>query len=323
MAAEPTALSALPHALLVHRILALLPADARARCATVCRGWRALLDDPSLWARLDLSQDSGVTVRVSRRVLRGAAVRAGGALAALHVNRFRPSDPALLEVVTANAGTLRELRTGPIYGSTDELAALLRAAPALCELSASAVCSPEQAAALLRNDPPFGPLRMHTLCVRHGDADGDASVLELAAAMPAHASLRSLELSRVNLQSDAECGALVDAALAVQLQSLELMVCRLQAVACADAALRAMRLPGPVRQRRVAAPHAHAHGCPPRPCGARALTAHAPCSPPPKRAPVLLRLRWQGGRALPRVHAGRLARARRCASPAGALFCIE
>jgi hypothetical protein len=226
MAAEPTVLSALPHPVALD-ILALLPADLRARCACVCRGWRALIADPSLWTRLDLSEDSGVTVDVDPRVLRGAVGRARGALEALHVSRVGPHHPALLEMVTANAGTLRELRTGPIYGSTDELAALLRAAPALCELFASASCTPEQASALLRNEPPYEPLRMRSLLVMIEEDDDDASVLELAAALPAHASLRCLTHCRARLTSAVECDALVDAALAVQLQTLELRQCAL------------------------------------------------------------------------------------------------
>jgi hypothetical protein len=36
-----------------------LPVDERARCATVCRGRRALLADARLWTRLDLSPGSG------------------------------------------------------------------------------------------------------------------------------------------------------------------------------------------------------------------------------------------------------------------------
>ena len=84
MEAKPVSLLTLPH-FLVQRILVLLPVDQRARCATVCRGWRALLADASLWTRLDLSGSSGVTVEVSAKTLRCAAARAGGALAMLDV----------------------------------------------------------------------------------------------------------------------------------------------------------------------------------------------------------------------------------------------
>ena len=236
MEAVPTVMTALPPfvALL---IFALLPVDARARCATVCRGWRALLADPSLWTRLDLSDASGITCRVSDRVLRGAAARAGGALQALDARRVSRvtvfTDEALLHVVMANVGTLRELRVaavcaGPVFvsASDDALTLLLRAAaPELRTLSADAVtgCSPEQAPALLRNELPYGPLRMQTLSVVNmwqASLD-DTSVLALAAALPAHASLRALEL-RGQLGSASSFDTLVDAALAAQLRSLEL-----------------------------------------------------------------------------------------------------
>jgi hypothetical protein len=35
--------------LVLHVIMLALPVDARARAACVCRSWRALLADPSLW----------------------------------------------------------------------------------------------------------------------------------------------------------------------------------------------------------------------------------------------------------------------------------
>jgi hypothetical protein len=177
--ALPTVLSALPHAVAL-QIFALLPVDLRARCAAVCRGWRALLADAGAWTRLDLSDDCGVTVRLTARVLLGAAARAGGALQTLDVNREDGAYIArgayidqelLLQVITANAATLRELHMGPGQRSNEGLAALLRAAPALRELSANVFCTPEVAPALLRNEPPFGPLRMHTLCVRRDVED--------------------------------------------------------------------------------------------------------------------------------------------------------
>jgi hypothetical protein len=227
MEAQRTALSALPLVLL-HRIFALLPVDARARSACVCRAWRVLLDDSSLWTRLDLSQESGVTVCVTARVLRGAAARAGGALEALVLDRDGyVSLVTLLDVLRANAGTLRQLRAGRrsinnAQVTPTTLAAMLRAAPALRELSACVSCAPEEAPALLRNEPPYGPLRLRTMSVRMHQAD-DAATAALAVALPAHASLRCLELHGAHLQSDAACDALVDAMLATRLPSLELL----------------------------------------------------------------------------------------------------
>jgi hypothetical protein len=55
----PSALERLPQPLSL-RILALLPVDARARCACVSRGWRTIVADASLWLRLDLTAAGGV-----------------------------------------------------------------------------------------------------------------------------------------------------------------------------------------------------------------------------------------------------------------------
>ena len=46
---------------LVHAILALLPADARARCAAVSRAWRTAVYDPQVWKLIDLTSAGGVT----------------------------------------------------------------------------------------------------------------------------------------------------------------------------------------------------------------------------------------------------------------------
>jgi hypothetical protein len=80
-----TALSPLPHAVVLD-IFARLPADVRARCALVCRGWRAVTSEPSLWTRLNLSPSSGVSVAVTDAVLRGAAARAHDGLVWLDVS---------------------------------------------------------------------------------------------------------------------------------------------------------------------------------------------------------------------------------------------
>jgi hypothetical protein len=112
-----SALSPLPLSVVLH-IFSLLPVDARLRCLEVCRGWRAVFSERSLWTRLDLSTSCGVE-RVPLGLLRAAAARAGGLLVALDVfdREFVEADEeasadALLEVVKANGATLRELRLG-------------------------------------------------------------------------------------------------------------------------------------------------------------------------------------------------------------------
>ncbi len=125
-------------------------------------------------------------------------------------------------MVAANGSTLRELRTDLRCPASDfhvaegsvSLPALLRAAPALRVLSASAECSVDEAPALLRNEPPYGPLQMHTLAVDTMPAHGaEAPLLALAAALPAHTALRSLKLTGARTENDAAFGTLVDSAL--------------------------------------------------------------------------------------------------------------
>ena len=101
----------LPPALAL-RVFALLPADARARAACVRRGWRDALATSSAWLHLDLSESSGVAVKVNCAVFEAAAACAGGQLVTLDVSGARGAicDKALVAVVKQNAVALRELR---------------------------------------------------------------------------------------------------------------------------------------------------------------------------------------------------------------------
>jgi hypothetical protein len=236
----PSALSPLPLSLVLH-VFSLLPADARARAACVCRGWRVTLDEVSLWTRLDLSAASGVRVRVTDAVLRGATAKARGQLAALDVRGCEVVFfDALLAVVQANAGALRELCVGARSYRAQTLDAglveqLMEAAPQLtvCYADALDAVSFADACRMLRNEPPVQPLRLRALCVdfeRDGTDDADdadeASALALAAYMAAHASLKRVELYSAALDTRVALDAVVDAALARQMTSLELWSCR-------------------------------------------------------------------------------------------------
>jgi hypothetical protein len=83
-----TPLDALPAPVARH-VFSLLPVDARMLCACVCRSWRALLADHTLWTRLDTTTTAVAVARaasysdpnqaVAALLLRAAAARAGGA----------------------------------------------------------------------------------------------------------------------------------------------------------------------------------------------------------------------------------------------------
>jgi hypothetical protein len=235
----------------VHHIFSLLPLQTRLRCREVCRGWRAVLTEPSLWARLQLPGASGAPADADA-LLRCASACAAGGVQLLDVGGDCVSAEALLAAAAANAGALRELRvrarapegdgaaiTGMACG---DVRTLLEAAPQLRVLDADRVRCGDVAAAcsVLRGEPPFAPLRVRQLAVtatkRTSVAD-EASVAELAAralaaqalaaAVAAHASLRALELSDVSLDAQAALDAVVDAALAARLRTLSLHNCLL------------------------------------------------------------------------------------------------
>jgi hypothetical protein len=150
--------ASLPLALAQHGIFARLSVDVRLRCAEVCRAWRAALRERSLWLTLNMSSAFGGVMRVRTReeaqaaditthgaytprtlrrfdeLLRAAAVRADGGLQVLDASYA--THAAVLDVVTANGGALRELalscspQFNQVAGAA-QLETLLRAAPRL------------------------------------------------------------------------------------------------------------------------------------------------------------------------------------------------
>ena len=105
------AFDALPSPLLRYIMLA-LPAEARARCACVCRAWRSLLADATMWQRLELPAFNDETVERLMRTLRGVAERAAGQLRALKIDydshRLGGLRDEINAVIAANAASLRE-----------------------------------------------------------------------------------------------------------------------------------------------------------------------------------------------------------------------
>jgi hypothetical protein len=229
-----SALSPLPLAVVLH-IFSLLPVDCRLRCSKVCRGWRHVLLERSLWTRLDLSTTSGVraSVWVLDALLRCAAARAGGGLQSLHVNKSRVTNEALMEVAAANAGALRELHAFVSASggfSAGQVAALCGAAPQLRVFTTDMACSNtdvEAARTALRNEAPFGPLRVRHLTAYDLRQVNEAGVVAFAADVAAHASLCGLELQSAPLNTPAAVEAVVDAALVRRVHTFSLRQCGL------------------------------------------------------------------------------------------------
>jgi hypothetical protein len=229
----PLTLAALPHALAV-AVFELLTPEEQALCATVCRAWRGALRQSSLWLRLDLSRADGGVRHVTAAMLKAAAGRANGQLQAIDLSRCSGvTRKALLAAVAANAGALRELRLCHglrhrwAFLNADCVAAMLRAAPLLLVLDTDVTCISAEAQRLLRNEAPFGPLRVRLLCVNFGVGftDDGSAVQALLADAAAHESLTGLRLKNAPLREAAALDALVDAVVARQLAHLALSEC--------------------------------------------------------------------------------------------------
>ena len=197
--------ASLPHAVALH-VLSFVPAYARARAALVCRAWRALTGERSLWTTLDLSPASGVTQPVSDAVLRGAAARSGGQLAVLNAdNCDRLTEAALLDVLTANAGSLLVLSWCASFLRFAAVEALVRAAPQLRILEVEAGGSVAEAVRMLRNEPPFGALQLRTVIASHARG-GDGALEEvhaIAGAVTRQAALKCLVVHDFQLNTAA------------------------------------------------------------------------------------------------------------------------
>jgi hypothetical protein len=119
-------------------------------------------------------------------------------------------------VAAANSATLQELcvhADAPVSCfPVTTLEALLHAAPQLQNMETDVHCnSVDEAHRLLRNEPPFGLLRVRHITVLASRAD---AVVALAADVPAHFWLTGLSLYFADLNDPAAVDALVDVALA-------------------------------------------------------------------------------------------------------------
>jgi len=242
ISADPATFASLPQPL-AQRIFLALPVEARGRASCVCRAWRDTLAEPSLWARLDMS---GVFRADRQHFLRVFHGRARAQLRQVDVSQHDLARGALLPVLTAHAGSLRELHLHTVsaskYGNTDDTSyiatptveALVAAAPLLQVLMAENVwCKWELAPRVLRAEPPYAPLQLcGTLVVRFGDDNGRVGGMErfapFAAALADAAlqpALSDLCICGADLAQPALMGALVDAAVARRLPELRLKFC--------------------------------------------------------------------------------------------------
>jgi hypothetical protein len=151
------------------------------------------------------------------------------------------ADGVLLEVLAANAGTLRELRClqgrrDPVWMSVPVLETLLIAAPQLRVCETDVCCNnAAEARRALHNEGVFGPLRVRDALLSDlyadadADADADASTLVLLFAdLATHASLTNMSLRYAPLDGPAVFDTFVDAALSLpRLRAVTLFYCSL------------------------------------------------------------------------------------------------
>jgi hypothetical protein len=142
----------------------------------------------------------------------------------------------LLPVLTANAGSLRELHVSEVDGDgvSSTVEAVVTAAPLLLVLKVEEVtCRWHDAPRMLRVEPPFAPLQMcNSLDVTFNGADSRIGGLDRVGPFAAALSDTTLqpELSRLRIVSadtaqPAVMGALVDAAVARLLDELTFEDC--------------------------------------------------------------------------------------------------
>ena len=236
---DPVTFASLP-LVLAQRIFLALLVDERARACCVSRAWRDALADPALWTRLDMS---GVRPwRPLLPMLLGALDRARGELLALDLSQRYVAQDDLLPVLTANAGSLRELHLRFVrpphdpdnVNDTPTVEAVVAAAPLLQVLTVEFIhCTGFQAPRTLRAQPPFAPLQMRrTLAVHFEDVRNKVEAMERfrpfadaladAALQPA---LQRLYIWNADTAIPELMGALADAVVARRLSELTLVDC--------------------------------------------------------------------------------------------------
>ena len=113
----------------------------------------------------------------------------------------------VLELIVSDGAELQQVNTD-FFLEVHDVETVFAAAPRLQALDAKVGGSCTELLPCLRNDPPYGPLRVSQINIRSCVAEAD--VLALAAAMAAHESLKGLSLLSMNFSRG--LNALVDAA---------------------------------------------------------------------------------------------------------------
>ena len=193
-------------------LLPLLPLDARACAACVCRAWRAAILNPLLWKELSFER---CAARVNDATLASLCARAGAALHTLDL----PAGPYMH---VTGAGLVAALRGGGCSGvrrlsapyvswfrqlNASEAQELAAACPFLQHAACAIRCSLSEAASVSTALP--GPMGLTLECARWGYEEVNPSVTQLVERLRVNAALTSLELSDYQI-GDAGAAQLAD-----------------------------------------------------------------------------------------------------------------
>ena len=206
-------------------VLALLPVDTRLRCAEVCRRWRAACAERSVWAHVHVTATHHEKREAIKAQLYAAVARAAGGVTSLNLDNLYMNRSEIIELVTPNGPSLRELRLRRLSRwSEEDLEALLRAAPRLLVLEAC-LSTQDSSAALpaVRNEGIFAPLRLNGICVEvrnEHQGDGEAVLHALLAAAERHAPLRTVSFSSAHELTANAAEALADVTWALRAATL-------------------------------------------------------------------------------------------------------
>ena len=230
---------------ILSNVLMWLPADERPRAALVCRRFRdALQDGGVVWSSVDFSQSKAS--RLSDRLLQRVAAKAGAHLTRLNLGEWVTmrqldgqavvfSTDVVLGVVRS-ASSLRSLTVFTSVGVECPLALVRRlvaAAPQLVALETD-VHAPtaEEACAFLRNDAPFGAVRLRRLRASfYGGAGGVQFATDGLKAVTAqlvsrhHVFLRELAVESHSFAVPGAFNALVDALVPRRMAGLSFTGC--------------------------------------------------------------------------------------------------
>ena len=238
---DPATFASLPLPL-VHRIFLALPVQARGRASCVCRAWRAVMAEPAVWTRLDLA---GVRVAWGQSldsVLLNVSGRSHNTVVELDLLARYVQWEHLLPVLTANAGSLRELHLLCVRPHLDRdrngipsVEEVVAAAPLLQVLTVEHTsCTSSQAPRVLRSEPPFARLQTSgflNVCFEEDVADEAAVMADFRPFADALAdvtlkpALKRFRIHTADTAQPALMGALADAVVARRLPELWLVDC--------------------------------------------------------------------------------------------------